>query len=429
MAQTHRRNFPSKLTRSLPPAYTRCLEDTDLGLDVFPVSPGKRILVHKTEWALANPDAKLVTENPMTTHAGVMLALDHTGSRHRSNGWEFSWRSARKAITKGAVSQTFDILGYQPDQTKSVAQIVGRLSYTEALPNSLTPEVVGSVTENPICGLTVAQTAVQHFQSRMLEGLTYRDYYGNKEIQRMVGATCTEPSRLGGRRIAQNRFFVQHIPSLGEQSPARRFLKVAEAIEQTFRGYTILTSPVSRSYESVRAMLSGVVEAVAQDVHRGTIKVEEHIEAIRGKTKTRNQREWRAKFRDEMHQHVEYLDGLLHQVDQIRNEAQEAVNSDLKQSYDELQVWASSERETLQDEVDLITESLALPGDHESTPRELRTKLSAVAAGNPRSIVILDPDPAPPATPAPEAAGPVRRPTQAVAPSVKEVLSDPRLQF
>jgi len=417
--KTNRRSFPSKLTQSLPPAYTRCLDDTDLGLDVFPVSPGRRILVHQAHWAAANPDDKLVTESPMTTHAGVMLSLDHTGSRHRSDGWEFSWRSAGKVNAKGMISQAFDIVGYQPDKTKSVAVVVGRVRYSESEPNPAAPNVDWTVVDGVPCGAAVAVAAVRHFEARVLAGAAYRDYYGNKEIQRMVGATCTEPSRLAGRRIAQNRFFVQHIPSLGDASPARRFLRVAEAIEHTFPGYTILTSPISRSYENVRAMLSGVVEAVAQDVHRGTVRVEEHIEAVRGKTKTRNQKEWRTKFRAEMAQHVEYLDGLLFEVDRIRDEAKEAANSDLKQSYDELQDWARSEREVLQEEVSLITKSLEKPAEHASTPSELRAELSAAVvarAGSPETVAMLDP-------------GPVRRPTQAVNPKVEKMMADARLQF
>ncbi len=125
-----RRSFQTKLTASLPPAYTRSLQDTDLGIDVFPVSPGRRILVAGEEWAAANPDHSLVTERPMTAHAGVMLALDQSGARHRIGKWEFSLRSAKKGQNAlGDVKQAFDVLGYKCDAAKSTAKVIGRIAY------------------------------------------------------------------------------------------------------------------------------------------------------------------------------------------------------------------------------------------------------------------------------------------------------------
>lgn len=391
-----RRSFPTKLTASLPPAYTRSLQDTDLGIDVFPVSPGRRILVAGEKWAAANPDPSLVTERPMTAHAGVMLALDQSGARHRIGKWEFSLRSAGKGQNAlGDVKQSFDVLGYKCDAAKSTAEIVGRIIYEGdgAGSATITPDM-DMVRAPTVLPRTLASSALEHFTRKAEEGLMWTGFYGNKEIQRMVGATCTEPSRLGGRRIAQNRFFVQHVPSMGEMSPARRFLKVAQAIEQTFEGYTVLTSPVSQSYESVRAMLSGVVEAVASNVHRGAIRVDEHIEDVRLGRKQRNQAKWRQKFQEEMADEVKYLDNLLAEVGRIQTEAKGALSRDVQQSYDELVAWASNETDTLRNEARLISVSLSSEASNAKTPTELRNLSITAKSSKPEvrrpTVVVYD---------------------------------------
>ena len=392
-----RRSFPTKLTASLPPAYTRSLQDTDLGIDVFPVSPGRRILVAGEDWAAANPDPSLVTERPMTAHAGVMLALDQSGARHRIGKWEFSLRSAGKGQNAlGDVKQAFDVLGYKCDAAKSTAKVIGRIIYEGDGAGSATITTCGEDARHGC--LPAHRAAIKYFAKKAVEGLLWTGFYGNKEIQRMVGATCTEPSRLGGRRIAQNRFFVQHVPSMGEMSPARRFLKVAQAIEQTFEGYTVLTSPVSQSYESVRAMLSGVVEAVASNVHRGAIRVDEHIEDVRLGRKQRNQAKWRQKFQEEMADEVKYLDNLLAEVGRIQTEAKGALSRDVQQSYDELVAWASNETDTLRYEAKLISVSLSSMDTREAsnakTPTELRNLSITAKSSKPEvrrpTVVVYD---------------------------------------
>jgi hypothetical protein len=315
----------------------------------------------------------------MTAHAGVMLALDQSGARHRIGKWEFSLRSAKKGQNAlGDIKQAFDVLAYKCDAAKSTAKIVGRIIYEGdgAGSATITPHMAGDSSQFSRSALSpaerMARAALEHFTAKAVEGLLWTGFYGNKEIQRMVGATCTEPSRLGGRRIAQNRFFVQHVPSMGEMSPARRFLKVAQAIEQTFEGYTVLTSPVSQSYESVRAMLSGVVEAVANNVHRGAIRVDEHIEDVRLGRKQRNQAKWRQKFQEEMADEVKYLDNLLAEVGRIQTEAKGALSRDVQQSYDELVAWASNETDALRNEARLISVSLSSEASNAKTPTELR---------------------------------------------------------
>ena len=378
-----RKENTTRRTRALPPAFNRPIGINDLGIDVFPVSPGKRFFVPEACWVQNNPEPAIATTGPLTMHAACLLSVSN--SIMRVNDWEFKIKPGKKQRHPGGeLVQSLDVLAYRPGDGKAgKAVIAGVITYDELLANrAVTSRDVLAQSQIPgIFGTVDAfelSTVIECFRTQIERGVFEGDKtYTNTNVQRIVRESA---KKLGGKKIGSNRYFVPHYPNLGDQSPAVRFANIASAVEQTFPGYTVFTSPVAPTFSSARAMLGSVVEEIAKEVNESLEEITKHVEDTREGVRQRDQRKWRADRREQLEGQLSELNATVDRVAEIYASARDGLDSETEGAFLSLLAWAKNETLKVDTEVESGKHSLVtcdpLNGTAPQAPFELHEEMS-----------------------------------------------------